>query len=262
MAKFHERFGIDLEVTEGKRRFVNRTLNFLLNDMVKIAVRRNDLSGRHEVEQYICSKLGERFDGIGCLERVMRNDFDYCLRALEALHEHHEWEAIMETTIQNILTETEVDIGIRWGNGEFLPAGVPDLDVALVSDPLGLLGTSEYKGVSDAFKKGLDHFLHSTKSQGLLADVLTDMHEALEALAKIVCQNEKEFSANREAFISNVGLTEPYKRMLKDYIDYANKFGRHAGPQGMPKPMPSRKEVEAFMYLTGLFIRVTVSKDS
>jgi hypothetical protein len=53
-----------------------------------------------------------------------------------------------------------------------------------------------------------------------------------------------------------------YKRMLKEYIEYANKFGRHAGPRGMPKPMPSRKEVEAFMYLTGLFIRLAVSKNS
>ena len=88
------------------------------------------------------------------------------------------------------------------------------------------------------------------------------MYEALEALAKIVCKNEKDLSANREAFISNLGLADPYKRMLKEYIGYANDFGRHAGPEGKPKPIPSRKEVEAFIYLSGLFIRVSVSKDS
>jgi hypothetical protein len=50
--------------------------------------------------------------------------------------------------------------------------------------------------------------------------------------------------------------------MLKEYIGYANDFGRHAGPEGKTKPIPSRKEVEAFMYLTGLFIRVALSKNS
>src|SRR6185436_9346610 len=100
----------------------------------------------------------------------------------------------------------------------------------------------EYKGISDAFKKGLDHFLHSTKKAALLADVLTDMYEALEALAKVVCKNEKDLSGNGESFISEVGLADPYKRMLKEYIKYANDFGRHAGPQGKAKPLPSRRE--------------------
>src|SRR5262249_781538 len=144
-------------------------------------------------------------------------------------------------------------------NERFLQSGAPELDKALVTDPLNLLAKPEYQGVSDPFKKGLNHFLHSTKKHELLADVLTHMHEALEALAKIVGKNNNAVSVNRESFISNVDLADPYKRMLKEYIEYANKFGRHAGPQGKPKPLPSRKEVEAFMYLTGLFIRVALS---
>jgi hypothetical protein len=107
---------------------------------------------------------------------------------------------------KKLLAETEIDIGIRWEDGHFLPAGAPVLDSALVNNPLNLLNTPEYKGVSVAFGKGLDHFLHSTKNPSLLTDVLTDMYEALEAIAKLVCQNEKELSANREGFISSLGL--------------------------------------------------------
>ena len=267
MARFHERFGIDLGVAEGKRRFVNRVLNFLIENILR---RADDLNGRQEIERYLCSKLGERYAGFGCLEKTIRPGsdtgsyaFENCLRAIEALFEHPKWKVLTETGILGILAETEVDIGVRWENGKFLPAGAPALDVALVSDPLNLLNTPEYKGVSDAFKKGLDHFLHSIKNHNLLADVLTDMYEALEAMAKIICKNgkDRDLSANRETFISNLGLADSYKRMLKEYIEYANKFGRHAGSQGMPKPVPSRKEVEAFMYLTGLFIRVALRKD-
>lgn len=50
--------------------------------------------------------------------------------------------------------------------------------------------------------------------------------------------------------------------MLAEYIDYANLIARHAGEKGQAKPMPARKEVEAFMYLTGLFIRLAFSKNS
>lgn len=266
-AKFHERFGIELGVEEGKRRFVNRVLNMLFSDMVGVALKFDRTNGWSNLVQYLCSRLGERYAGSSCLQNVLGTDFDKCLRVLEFLYEYPAWMTMknsMESLIRGLLRESEVDIGIRWENGQFLPAGAPALDDALVNDPLNLLNTPEYKGVSDAFRKGLDHFLHSTRNQNLLADVLTDMYEALEAMAKIVCENgkDRDLSANREALISNLGLADPYKRMLKEYIEYANKFGRHAGPQGMPKPVPSRKEVEAFMYLTGLFIRVALSKNS
>jgi hypothetical protein len=262
--KFNERFGIDLGVAEGKRRFVNRVLNFLFGTIMRDADEDDPFTGKAELEKYICSKLGERYAGLGSLERLIGHDFDKCLITIEALFAHSEWREHAETGIQGILAETEVDIGIQWKNGQFRSAGAPALDAALVSDPLNLLVEPEYKGISDAFKKGLDHFLHSTKKPALLADVLTDMYESLEALAKVVCKNEKDrdLSGNCESFISAVGLADPYKRMLKEYIKYANDFGRHAGQQGKPKPLPSRREVEAFMYLTGLFIRVAISKDS
>jgi hypothetical protein len=161
--KFHERFGIELGVAEGKRRFVNRVLNFLLEHIVQLARRMNAFSGQSELEKYICSKLGERYASSGCMEVIIGKDFDKCLRALEALHANPTWEVQAEQGIQGIFDETEIDIGIRWENGQFLPAGAPALDSALVTDPLNLLAAPAYKGTSDAFKKGLDHFLHSTK---------------------------------------------------------------------------------------------------
>jgi hypothetical protein len=194
MAKFHERFGIELGVEEGKRRFVNRFHNFLQTVLSK--ARCNGI--RTETERYICTKIGERWTVSGCVEIFIGNNFNKCLIALEALYVHSKWDGFTEREIKNLLADTEIDIGIRWENGHFLPAGAPALDEALVHDPLNLLSTLEYKGVSHAFKKGLDHFLHSTQKPSFLADVLTAMYEAIEALAKIVCRNEKDLSANRE----------------------------------------------------------------
>jgi len=259
--KFHQRFGIDLGVDEVKRRFVNRALNFLLDEVPKRAAYRYGIDGKMSLEQHICSTLGERWKGDGCLSTVLGDHFETCLRALEALFNHPNFIDDANEGAIAILKDMEIDIGIRWGKGHFLPAGAPALDSALVTDPLNLLNLPEHKGISVAFQKGLDHFLHSTKKPALLADVLTDMHEALEALAKIVCGNDRDLSANREALVSKLKLSDPYKRMLREYIEYANDVGRHAGTDGREKPLPSQKEVEAFMYLTGLFIRLALSKE-
>ena len=260
--KLHERFELDFGVDEAKRRFVNRVLNFLIEDIHMLHVKGTTLNGWASLERHICSKLGERWKGINCLSSVVNNDFEKSLQAIEALYAHPNFVDLANDGITSILQDTEMDIGIRWEKGQFLPSGAPVLDEKLVDDVLGILSSSQHKGVSDPFKKGLDQFLNSIKKPELLLDVLRDMYDALEALAKIICDNDRDLSANREKFVSELKLADSYKRMLKEYIEYANEFARHAGPDGKQKPLPSRKEVEGFMYLTGLFIRLALSKEA
>lgn len=265
MQKFHERFGIELGIEEGKRRFVNRVLNVLSIDVPSIAFRYHREDGWFEVERYLCSRLGERYTRTCCLKELMGADFDKCLRALEALYEYPRWKGAnnpIEPIITGILHETEIDIGIRWESGQFLPAGAPALDDALVNDPLNLLNTAEYEEVAKAFQNGLNHLLHSIKNENLLANVVADMYKALEGLFKIVCGNNKGINANRDSFIKTLSLNPSYNEMLDAYIDYANLMARHASEQGQARPPLPRKEVEAFVYLTGLFIRLALSKDS
>ena len=88
------------------------------------------------------------------------------------------------------------------------------------------------------------------------------MYEALEALTKIVTNRpEKDLSANQELFIKRLKASEPYKKILKDYIEYANEF-RHAQKAGEKRPDVSEAEVESFVYLTGLFVRLAMSGTS
>ncbi len=267
MQKFHERFGIEVDIEEGKRRFVNRARNFIFDDLYWF-IHKNlyPAEPASVLAECICSAIGERLTSLSNAEKFIEKDFWKCLIVLEALSSlaNTKLQQFVKKGVEVLLAGMEVDIGIRWNDGHFLKAGAPVLDDALVNDPLNLLNKPEYKGVSDAFQKGLDHFLHSLKRPELLTDVLTNMHEALEAMAKIICPDgkDKDLSGKYEAFISKVGLTEPYKKILKEYILYANKFARHAAPQGKPKSEPSRKEVEAFVYLTGLFIRIALSENS
>ncbi len=100
--------------------------------------------------------------------------------------------------------------------------------------------------------------MHSNNKPELLSDVVTDMHEALEAQAKITAGNDKDLSANAELFISKLNVSNEYKPILKGYISYANEF-RHAAEQGQKKDPLSRRETESFIYVTGLFLRLATT---
>ncbi len=108
------------------------------------------------------------------------------------------------------------------------------------------------------FSKGLQHLLESDKRPELGSDVITDMYEALEALAKVVTgRSTRDLSANAELFLSTLGVSDGYRSILKEYIKYANDF-RHALEEGKVRSAPPAREVESFVYLTGLFIRLAV----
>jgi hypothetical protein len=209
-----------------------------------------------DVEKFVCTKLGERWTGWGCLPTILGDSFNEHVRVLEAMYEFPLTREMAESSIKTVLKEAEIDIGIRWDKGRFLPSGSALLDEKLVNDVLESIAKQD--GVLVPFRKGLDHFLHSNNKPELLSDVVTDMHEALEAQAKITAGNDKDLSANAELFISKLNVSNEYKPILKGYISYANEF-RLAAEKGQKKDPPSRRETESFIYITGLFLRLVTT---
>lgn len=255
--KFHQRFNIEVNLDNARRSFVNRVNNFIIPDLLMNVFRNIGSTSANDLEKYLCSKLGERWKGWGCLQNVLGDDYHLHVRAVEALFENPETKDLTDRTIKKILLDSEIDLGIRWDNGHFLHSGSPLLDEKLVNYVLGFLGAKGHAGVLLPFRKGLDHFLHSVKKPELLADVITDMYEALEALAKIITARDRDLSANAELLISKLNVSEEYRSILKTYIAYANEF-RHAAEIGKKKATPSHREVESFIYLTGLFLRLAM----
>src|SRR5439155_6950793 len=128
-----------------------------------------------------------------------------------------------------------VDLGIEWKDGRFTRKGAALLDQVLVNDPLHWLHKIGYKTVSDPFEKGLSNFLSAQNKPELFGDVVTDMYEAIEALAKVVTgRGNKDLSGNKELLLSKIKASDSHKAMLSEYIDYANKF-RHAASEKKPK---------------------------
>jgi hypothetical protein len=269
---FHERFDIEVGLEEARRRFVNRVSNTIYSGILHSDL---SLDERRLGYKYVANELGERYINQGFSDFIAA-DFVRCLQVTEAVYDwlqqmadtgystqqqrYGEIRDSLSSLVERILDYSETDLGIDWQPPVFVPTGARLLDERLVNEQLRWLSDPQYRTVYEPFEKGLSHFLETERKPQLLPDVVTDMYESVEALAKIVTgKPNKDLSGNRELFVSKVKASDHYKTLLKDYIAYANEF-RHAERKGRPRPTLSRPEVESFVYLTGLFIRLAAQR--
>jgi len=264
---FHQRFNIEVELEAAKQRFISRLFNLIDDDFLGFTTKQCHLSEYKEAFKYVAFKLGIRYDGNNTLEYYAGNEYLQVLRTIEALFEAFQLQLQnyansadrLDKIVQLAISENEIDLGIQWRGGLFYPSGARLMDEELVNEPLRWLADSKYNNVLTPFKKGLTHYLEANRNPEKLADTITDIHEALEAMAKIVTGRNKDLSANRELFVSKLRLARQYSKMLIDYIDYANDY-RHSAEPNKTRANPNANEVEAFIYTTGLFIRLAVKQ--
>jgi hypothetical protein len=265
---FHVRFNIEVPVKDARRRFINRIENRLLGlaDSVR---RARDGVGLDELMLKIETSLGEPHDTIIAYvatfmlvwRQHVNGDFSRCLQAVEALYQAMGAAQMVNDSVTETLNQSEVDLGITWQQGVFLKKGAEVLDDTLVNEPLKWLAEPKYENVFVPFKKGLSHLLEGTKDSQRFGDAVTDMYEALEAMAKIVtAKPSKDLAALREEFVSSLSLPPFFKTMLKEYIEYGCDF-RHAVKTGQKRTWPLENEAEAFVYLTGLVIRLAIQAE-
>lgn len=261
MAPFHERFEINVGISEVKQRFMQRVCNYIFRNYFEYQF---DNVERHHVLWQVANDLGERFQGHYRFEQYVGVDFYRYLQALESAYKalkNKTRRSELSNLIALVIGKSEIDLGVEWKPPIFVRKGARLLDVHLVNEPLRWLSDKKYKTVFEPFEKGLRHFLEADKKPYVLTDVVTDMYESIEALAKVVTQRpSKDLSSNAELFIKTVKASASYRQILKDYISYANQF-RHAPKQEGDKPTPSIDEVESFVYLTGLIIRLVIQTE-
>ena len=261
--KFHERFQIGIADEKARARFVNRVHNEIYSAFALNVVHHGY---HHDIGRLVASHLGDRYSS-PYLTNFVGDAFERNLEAIEGLYIALErvspgssYRRQLSELVGQILQSAETDLGVTWREGVFYPSGAQLLDERLANDPLHWLRAQKYQTVVQPFEKGLRHLLDARKRPELAEDVVTDLYESLEALAKIVTgRAQKDLSANQELFLAEVNASEGYKRILKEYVAYANGF-RHAKEQGKPRPKISIEEAESFVYLTGVFVRLAIGQ--
>ena len=262
IASFHERFDIPMDAEESRRRFLNRAGNLIFDAFLEDII---DRPVYQMIRWRVAMDLGEIHTDIQL--KHYAGAFYKCLQVIETAYrvlsdEDHEKAEMLDGFVRGILDEGDDELGIVWQDGIFTRAGARLLDEELINTSLHWLSKPKFKNVYEPFAKGLCHFLSSEKRPELLYDVITDMYESVEALSKLVTgRPRKDLSANAELFIKQVNASPNYKVLLKDYISYANDF-RHALEENRVRPRLEIQEVESFIYLTGLFIRLAMNYES
>jgi len=154
-----------------------------------------------------------------------------------------------EQRMQRIMLLAEADLGVFWKDGKFYPSGAKELDRALIEDPLEWL--ADHPLTQKQFLVALGHYERSLQSVDAGKDAITNCYTSVERLAQEILKNDKSFDKNSDALVDALGLPKEYKNIVHYYKSIANEYGsRHAGSN----PLPA--EVEAFVYLTGLLLRL------
>lgn len=258
---FHNRFNIEINVKEAQQRFINRILTGVESQLPWIENYNNRKIHEKGIIQLLALLAGIKYHWQDTFSKYVNNDFTECMRLVECLYNALEdsGQKQLDGLIQAIISMSEVDLGIEWTDGSFRPVGAKLLDEELINEPLSWLSDVQYKQVLEPFQKGLSHYIEAKQQPERLANTITDMYETLEALAKVVTGKNKDLSGNAELFISELKLSDHYKGMLKAHILYANQY-RHAPKPGEKRRPPLHNEVEAFVYSTGLFVRLAIQQ--
>jgi hypothetical protein len=260
---FASRFNINIDVTSAQNVFTQRAITLLKEKLHEMDI---NIPLPHWERFYLTRAayaLGRLYQGNVSLEGMVLNNFMDTMKVLESLYnyalERNEAEKARDIAeiITRIIRDSDIGLGITWRNGVFIKEGAKLLDEKLIDEPYQWLSSPEYNNVLVPFKKGIDDFLSATNHPERLVDVVRDMYVALEKMARIVCNNENNLGANTEQFVIKLQLSAYYESMLRKHTEYAHTF-RHADKGEGITLMPQPNEVEAFVYTTGLFIRLAI----
>ncbi len=272
---FHERFGIRIDEVGVRQKFVAR-IEVEIFEVIK-----NEEPSLIEPDflRRISTILGERWDryiqklGYRTDEYISQNfdiamlykgDFNRCLQLLELIYDYTNNEykkfgkdgkhiaAYMDKTIPIILAMSEVDLNLLWKKGKFYPAGAELLDDKLVEDILDWL--NDYKDEKKDFDRALKAMMKKDYNE-----VVSNSYKCIESLVRNMLGNSKTLDNNKELILSTLKLSKEWGAILNGYLAYANEYGKHGSKK---RHDVDPNEAEAFLYMTGLVIRLCIRKEN
>lgn len=267
LKRFNEIFGQESNVEEERKRFVERVNQLIFNT---IDCKGSLFFDYRNLFERVCFELGvnshdiERMEIGGSifsggstplLRTLTKDDFNKTLQVLCILYPHIQYrsnhekgQVILSEGIEFVLSKCSCDIGARWKDGFFYPAGAEELDKPLIEETMTWL--KDYPNESMNYRTALQCYM----AEGSLADVITNCYSAIEGVARNILGNQKNLDNNKDELLAKIGLSDGWKSILANYVRYAHDY-RHASPE---RHGISKQEAEAYLYMTGLIIRLII----
>jgi len=264
LKRFNEIHGLGDDVEKERTRFVERVNQHIFHRIDTIQL---DGFAYSMLFQLVCFELGvnandfherpTRFgDDIPATIRTVTEDsFENTLVVLCALYNYIEYESDSEKgrrwlskRVEIVLSRCTCDIGERWKDGFFYPAGAEELDKPLIEDTLTWLNS--YPDERKDYETALQYYSKGNS----LGDVIQKCYLAVEGIARKVLGNHKTLDNYKDELLAKINLSDGWKSILATYIKYAHDY-RHASPG---RHEITKQEAEAYLYMTGLIIRLTI----
>ncbi|MBN8676201.1 MAG: hypothetical protein J0L56_18865 [Chitinophagales bacterium] len=254
---FNKNFGLSSSIESEKNAFYNRCSHFL-QEIRQKALSQEDyralfdtvclqlgLNPRHIVEN---SSFLRTY--VPDLHELLPDDFLGMLKIIAIVRKYystnHQMVQIIDETIEGFFDLSTTDIGITYKSGMFFPKGEELLDKELIGHSLTLL--KSYPDEDKDLKTALDNYRSGTKY-----GVIEFSYRCIEGLARQILKNNRTLIDNKSEIIKASGLSDHWKKILANYIDYGNEYGRHASTK---RHHFNESEVEAYLYTTCILVRL------
>ncbi len=180
--------------------------------------------------------------------------FDYFKKSNE--YNVEERLTSLENRIKTALNQP-ISLGVSWRDGKFYPEGVEEFDEKLISDVLKWL--DKKPKIQALYKNALDHYSQSINNSIKRKDVIVNSFQAVEQITKEFLESPKEsFDNNFNALVDKLELDKEWKKIFNSFKELSKEFGRHSGKKD--EFIPNKEDTEAFLYLSGLILRLILQK--
>jgi hypothetical protein len=263
LGRFNKAFGIQDDILTEQARFVAR-----INQTAFPQIERMHYTPPYkEIFEAVCYWLGTNANdriseinrmnysatiSIPLLRSLTDDDFMETTKVLalvyHALNKYPSAQQTLSRSIEAALGNATVDLGVTWNDGMFYPSGARELDEPLVEETFKWL--AGFPNERADYLKAVTGY--ASKRFG---EVITNCYLAVEGVARNILGNSKALDKNREGLMQKLGLSQEWKALLSNFINYANEFQRHAS-ENRHKLNPV--EVEGFLYMTGVLLRMMI----
>ena len=279
---FKKRFGQEIDIDDLKKDFVNK-INYHLIEPLDESLGFYYGSGGESIFDFVALQFN--YNPSEIISRWNRNNygvssnrppltyfsskkFEETMLLVEVLYDYYNLESNPYNTedrisnINNIVNHAlnqPISIGITWREGKFYPEGVEEFDEKLITDVLKWL--EKKPKVKILYKNALDHYSQSINDPVKRKDVLVNSFQAVEQITKDFLVSPKEsFDNNFNTLVDKLQLEKEWKKIFNSYKELNKEFGRHSGTK--TDFIPNQEDTEAFLYLSGLIIRLIIQKDT
>jgi hypothetical protein len=282
---FKNRFGQGVSIDEVKRHFVNQIKHNLIEpidqlaswsysehsnstalfDFTALAFNQSpaELIRQHNKRNISAYDVWRPSFGI-----FMGDDFDRTLILIEVWYsffltnslsgysDRNFTKAINDAVLEAL--PQPVSLGISWRAGLFYPEGAKELDKVLIEEVLGWLGPKDK--TKELYKNALDHYAASLDNPIRRKDAISNAYQAVEVLTQSLVDGTKlSFDKNFSALINKLDLDKWWNKIFNAFTELSKEFGRHGG-KGGESYIPNQGETEAFLYLSGIVMRLIIQR--